>query len=1405
MIGRKNIGLTSVWKISVLIVGLLLIGLPLQLTSCSTHFSSTPQLEKVTLQLKWYHQFQNAGYYAALEQGFYREAGLDVTIVEGGPFDTYKEVLSGRAQYGVSNTDIFLKRHSGKPFVVLAAIFQHTPSAFMMRQDAGIDNPQELAGRRIWFKDSIHTADFQAMLINEGISLDQVTLVQKSSSPSDYLFDENIDAFSVYATNEPFYWVEKEIPFTLIKPQTYGIDFYGDTLYTSETELATHPERVRLFREASLKGWQYAMTHPEEIVDLTLARYASSKSRDHLLYEAEMMQEYILPNLVEIGHMNPGRWEHIADTYVQLGMAEPGYSLDGFIYDPTPHAEATWIYQVLGILAGLLVLASGLSSMLYVFNTRLKDAVAQRTAALQRSEAQYRSLFDNALDAILIADDEACYVEINPAACQLLGYTREEFLSRCVHDLRPTAIDQELSKKLWLAFLEEGRQIGVVQLKHKAGPIIEVEYQAVANFLPGLHLVTIKDITDRKQAETALKESEELHRVTLESISDPVFITNDAGKFTFIGPNTSYTLGYSTEEVEAMANITALVGEPLFTIEELGNQQEFHNIERTITDKWGQKHAFLIGVKQVVINEGTVLYTLRDITKRKQMEEALQESETRFRAVWEIASDAMALSDPDGIILAANPAYATLCGHPLEKVVGQPFSLIYPPEERILADEGYQKVFTEPQIQPAFEVQFNQANGKSIFVESRIGFITNEARQRTAMLSILRDITQRKETEAALKESEEKSRHSAQFLQKIYNQTQVSVFVIDVTPDIDFRYVSLNPAHEALTGLTTKDVAGKRPEEVPGLTPGGAAYLRSHYARCVAENGPIIYEEHFSVHGQAHWWLTQLSPLWDDNGQIYQLIGSCVNITEQKQAEAQLRQLSQALEQSPDAVIITNMEGDIEYVNPAFTTISGYSFAEVKGCNPRFLKSGLTQTQVYKELKSTILAGKTYRCEFCNKKKNGELYWVQAVVSLIKDEKDQITHILCIQEDISERKRFEQKQIQLQTYLRQTQRLETIGTLAGGIAHDFNNILTPILGYTELTLGYFSEDDLDSIRADVTTDLERVKKAALRAKDLVRQILTFSRQVEQERISIALQPLIKEVLSLLRPSLPATIEICQEIAPECGPILADPAQLHQILMNLCTNAYQAMEENGGVLTIELTQVEWADLEQTLKATLDQDAYACLKITDTGYGMEAATLDRVFEPFFTTKPPGKGTGLGLSVVHGIVKSYEGAILTKSEPGQGTTFELYFPICAEATPVDIATIELPSQGILERILVVDDEPAIVELITQWLTKLGYQAIGQTSSAKVLDVHYTDINQFDLMITDLTMPHMTGIQLARKITSLRPDLPIILITGNGNELSEEKLALNGVNGILMKPILFNNLKRVIRQVLSQIRELH
>ena len=378
--------------------------------------------------------------------------------------------------------------------------------------------------------------------------------------------------------------------------------------------------------------------------------------------------------------------------------------------------------------------------------------------------------------------------------------------------------------------------------------------------------------------------------------------------------------------------------------------------------------------------------------------------------------------------------------------------------------------------------------------------------------------------------------------------------------------------------------------------------------------------------------------------------------------------------------------------------------------------------------------------------------------------------------------------------LQQVLKIQAIGTLAGGIAHDFNNILFPIVGYTELTMDEVPEDSV------AHNNLGEILKAAHRAKDLVQQILTFSRQSGQERKLIKVQQVIKEALKLLRASIPASIEIVHNIDEECAPVMGDATQIHQVIMNLCTNAYQAMQDMGGKLEIILREVH-VGYEQTVqKVGMQPGNHLQLLVKDEGCGMDASVLDRIFEPYYTTKEQGKGTGLGLSVIHGIVKNHRGDITAASSPGKGAVFTVYLPVVEDG---DVQTEFEPVNGAekgTERILLIDDEEQIVAMERQMLENLGYQVTARTDSVEALKEFSKGPQNYDLVITDMTMPYMTGDELAQKLLDIKPDIPVILCTGFNEDITEEKALSMGIQKFVMKPVIKNDLATTIRNVLDQ-----
>jgi signal transduction histidine kinase/ActR/RegA family two-component response regulator len=398
-----------------------------------------------------------------------------------------------------------------------------------------------------------------------------------------------------------------------------------------------------------------------------------------------------------------------------------------------------------------------------------------------------------------------------------------------------------------------------------------------------------------------------------------------------------------------------------------------------------------------------------------------------------------------------------------------------------------------------------------------------------------------------------------------------------------------------------------------------------------------------------------------------------------------------------------------------------------------------------------------------------------------------------LKKEIEIRQKFERERAELEKQLFQLQKMETIGTLAGGIAHDFNNILTPILGYTDMAL-----EELPA-ESNLRFDLEQINNAAHRGKDLVQQVLTFSREVDFENKPIQLQPIVTEALNLIKASFPPGVEINQQYDQKIGTVLADPTHIHQIMMNLCTNANHAMMKTGGILNVKLDAVKIDQKTADKIPNLKKGEYIRLTISDTGHGMDLKTKERIFEPFFTRKEVGSGSGLGLSVVHGIINNYGGAIVVDSTPGKGTTFMIYLPKYGDDALETDKSDKKPLKGD-EYILFVDDEPEITFMGKKMLENLGYKVTISSNSISALEEFKREPDRYSLLVTDQSMPNISGTDLAIMMKEIRPELRVIIITGYADNLSDETLSQSGISEVILKPMILDDFSKIIRRVLDK-----
>ena len=505
-----------------------------------------------------------------------------------------------------------------------------------------------------------------------------------------------------------------------------------------------------------------------------------------------------------------------------------------------------------------------------------------------------------------------------------------------------------------------------------------------------------------------------------------------------------------------------------------------------------------------------------------------------------------------------------------------------------------------------------------------------------------------------------------------------------------------------------------------------------------------------------------------------------------KEAEENLRKLSQAVEQSPVSIVITNLKGEIEYVNPKFTQITGYSREEVLGQNPRVLKTGETSPEEYKRLWDTITSGNTWQGEFHNKRKDGELFWEAATISPIKSKAGEITNFIAVKEDITERKSLERQ-------IRQALKMEAIGTLAGGIAHDFNNLLTAIIGFGTLLEMRMHPDD--PLRKNAT----HILSAADRAASLTKSLLTFSREQPLDTKIVDLSYIIRNIEKLLPQILREDIECRLLLSEEELAIFADQGQIDQILLNLATNARDAMP-NGGELTISTMLMAMDQKFINAHGFGKTGNYAVLSVTDTGMGMDEAIRQRIFEPFFTTKEVGKGTGLGLSIIFGIVKQHNGFISCYSEPGIGTTFNIYLPLHQGKFDQDIVQDSIKPAGGTETILLAEDDDMVRHLTRLILEGAGYRVVEAVNGSNAVQQYMDHRNEVALLILDLIMPKKNGRDAYNAIREENPHVRVIFTSGYSADVANiQELSADGFD-FIAKPVRPTDLLEKVREVLDR-----
>jgi PAS domain S-box-containing protein len=892
-------------------------------------------------------------------------------------------------------------------------------------------------------------------------------------------------------------------------------------------------------------------------------------------------------------------------------------------------------------------------------------------------------------------------------------------------------------------------------------------------------------ITERKLTETALHESEERFRMLVESAPIGIFTTSSSGKPLTINLAMARILDFASPE-EALERYTDLSGQLyvhaerrevfLRLIRDFGHVEDFEYQARTATSRiiWLSMNARVSERREdgSFIIEGFAT----DITERKRAEDALHESEEIFNSFMEHCPVYVFFKDETIRPIRLSRNYEKLLGRPIKDILGKTMNELFPPDlaKGMIEDDLSVMRGGKPiKVVEQFDDRFFETTKFPILQPGKHNLL--------AGFTI--DITDRKRAEDALREGDERYR-------QIVESSSDAILVRSGE-----AIIYANPAALRLFRAgNIKELVGKRyldlvhpddrTESIERIKKGNnekwIAPPREH--RILALDGQTVHVESTGVPVQ-------------NRGET-QIFGVFRDITVRKQVDEKLRETEKKyreLAESLSQVIFeVDSNGHLIYLNQTGFTLFGYTPEDLaKGFNVLEAFIPEDRERVALDIMLNIQGQRLGRQDYTAVRKDGTKFPAGVHASRVMSGQT-ATGVKGILIDLTATQQAEEDKKKLEMQLQQAQKMEAIGALAGGIAHDFNNILSAIIGYTELA-------KLNEGASVSENELNQALIAANRAKELVKQILAFSRQTDDERMPVKVGMVVKEAIKFLRATIPATIDIKTRIDEKSGAVLANSVELHQIIMNLCTNAVHAIGDQGGSLEVEVKNAEIDHAETNDFIDLEIGSYVQVSVKDTGVGMPPDVIKRIFDPYFTTKEKGVGTGLGLAVVHGIVKKSGGAIKVESEPGKGTTFHIYLPR-VNMTPSIIETQSNPVMGGSERILFVDDEKMLVEIGQQALQHLGYDVVSRTSPIEALELFRAKPDHFDLVITDQTMPGMTGDALAKELIHIKPSIPVIICTGYSQAIDHERAMRRGVKAFVMKPILINEIAAAVRKVLDK-----
>ena len=1030
----------------------------------------------------------------------------------------------------------------------------------------------------------------------------------------------------------------------------------------------------------------------------------------------------------------------------------------------------------------------------------LQDITARKRAELnlRQSEQRFAGAFEHAPIGMALVAPDGRWLMVNRALCDLLGYTEAELLSRTFQDIthpEDLALDLEnvrcLSAGDIRSYQMEKRYIKATGQVVTA--LLDVSLVRDSSGQPSYFVSHIQDITARKQTEGTLLGEQALLNSLISTIPDHIYIKDRQGRFLRINHSMAQRIGLRDPQGAVgksdMDYFTAEHAQPAYQQEQKLMESGEPIISLEEKETWTDGLVTWASTTKVPLRNpaGEIVGLIgvsRDITARKQAETAMRQQQIEQRALFDLIPAMLWFKDTQNRILRVNQRVAESAGKTIAEIEGKLSQDIYTQEATSFHADDLAVIRTKTPKLGYVETVTDRA-GKKLWVQTDKVPVCDSAGKVTGVIVMAQDITARRQ-------AEEESQTAKKHLRDLIDGLGASMMVGLMTPD--GILVEANAPALVAVGLKAEDVLGKPLVDSRWFAYSATVQQQLRDAIERAKQGEASRYD-MKLRGVDNREIDvdfALNVVRDEAGKIVFLVPSGNDITERKRAETALRESNEKFNQLADNItdafwIRSPDLSQVQYVSPAFEKIWGRSVASLQANPHEWVDFILTEDRARVQAAFAALTegASSLEIEYRILRPTGEVRWVRVRGFRVRNTVDQIISHIGIVTDITESK-------QVNEHLLQAQKMEALGQFSGGVAHDFNNILAAISGYTELARMQLEGNPT------VQEHLGEVIKSANRAADLVRQILTFSRQEAQTRQVLPLQPIVIESMNLMRATIPSTVEIDAVIAADAPNVLADANQVHQVLMNLAINGWHALQNLPGRLQVKLERVAVDAVMAAAQPELRPGCYARLSVSDTGSGMDQATLRRIFEPFFTTKPPGAGTGLGLAVVPGIMDSHDGAITVESQPGEGTVFRLYFPEhLGEATPAAGETGPTPhGQG--ECVLVVDDEAMLAELGTRILIRLGYTAESATTSAQALELVRTNPARYALVLSDQTMPGMTGLELAGELRDIRPDLPIMLMSGYNLSLTADRVAASGIRNILHKPFTLHTLGTAVQATL-------